>query len=98
MDQAAPPHRRWASVKEWPTALLTRSPPGATVALGREGSGLCPHETSRRVPVGHCCSSPWGALSLQTIARMSRQSQLLHQAHERVDLVAPDRARPGHAK
>src|ERR671935_838756 len=26
-----------------------------------------------------------GALSLQTIARMSRQSQLLHQAHERVD-------------
>src|SRR5215813_5016164 len=25
------------------------------------------------------------ALSLQTIARMSRQSQLLHQAHERVD-------------
>jgi len=26
-----------------------------------------------------------GALSLQTIARTSRQSQLLHQAHERVD-------------
>jgi len=26
-----------------------------------------------------------GALSLQTIAKMSRQSQLLHQAHERVD-------------
>src|SRR5262249_6112304 len=26
-----------------------------------------------------------GALSLQTIARMSRQNQLLHQAHERVD-------------
>ena len=26
-----------------------------------------------------------GVLSLQTIARMSRQSQLLHQAHERVD-------------
>jgi CHASE3 domain sensor protein len=26
-----------------------------------------------------------GALSLQTIARMSRQSQLLYQAHERVD-------------
>src|SRR5919197_5452274 len=26
-----------------------------------------------------------GALSLQTIARMSHQSQLLHQAHERVD-------------
>jgi signal transduction histidine kinase len=26
-----------------------------------------------------------GALSLQTIARMSRQSQLLHQAHERID-------------
>ena len=26
-----------------------------------------------------------GALSLQTIARMSRQSQLLHRAHERVD-------------
>src|SRR5262245_36127613 len=26
-----------------------------------------------------------GTLSLQTIARMSRQSQLLHQAHERVD-------------
>src|SRR5262245_37595211 len=26
-----------------------------------------------------------GALSLQTLARMSHQSQLLHQAHERVD-------------
>jgi signal transduction histidine kinase len=26
-----------------------------------------------------------GALSLQTIARMSRQTQLLHQAHERID-------------
>src|SRR5499427_4496639 len=26
-----------------------------------------------------------GVLSLQTVARMSRQSQLLHQAHERVD-------------
>src|SRR5688500_15973702 len=26
-----------------------------------------------------------GALSLQTIARMSRQSQLLHQAHKRID-------------